>query len=322
MIKKMLSYFSKVFVVLFALTASSVYAQANYPSKPIRLIVPWGPGGGADIMGRLVGRWLETDLKGTVVVMNQPGATGSIGLRKLVDEGADGHTLGVLTGDTLTLGAFPEQLFNVSNTVALGIMIRQPSGLFARFDGPFKTWDDVIAAAKAKPRSINVAITGPNSPDELTIKYLETKGLKMATVPYAKPGERFVAAIAGHVELLYEQAGDLKAHIESKKLRPLIFFDNKRAPEPFANVPVSADYGYEVLLPQTRSILAKKGIDQRIIDRISDSLNRYSKTPEFANYLRDQYALPDSFVGAKDAQKFLENEVASFKKILEIVNKK
>lgn len=128
MIKKVLSYFSKILVVFVALTASSVYAQTTYPSKPIRLIVPWGPGGGADIMGRLVGRWLETDLKGTVVVMNQPGATGSIGLRKLVDEGADGHTLGVLTGDTLTLGAFPEQLFNVSNTVALGIMIRQPSG--------------------------------------------------------------------------------------------------------------------------------------------------------------------------------------------------
>jgi tripartite-type tricarboxylate transporter receptor subunit TctC len=322
MLRNMLVSLAKSLVVCGALISTSVVAQPTYPTKPIRLIVPWGPGGGADIMGRLVGRWLETDLKGTVVVLNQPGATGSIGLRKLVEEGGDGHTLGVLTGDTLTLGAFPEQLFNISNTVTLGIMIRQPSGLFTRFDGPYKTWDDVIAAAKAKPGTINVAITGPNSPDELTIKYLETKGLKMVTVPYAKPGERFVAAIAGHVELLYEQAGDVKAHLDGKKLRPLIFFDNKRAAEPFANVPVSSEYGYDVLLPQTRSILAKKGVDQRIVDRISDSLNRYSKTPEFANYLRDQYAAPDSFVGAKDAQKFLENEVQSFKKILETVNKK
>lgn len=309
-------------VVIGCLGLSAQAQPEKFSSKPLQLIVPWGPGGGADIMGRLAARWLETDLKSTVVVQNMPGATGSIGLRKMVAEGADGLTIGVLTGDTLTMAAYPESQFKLNETTTLGVMIRQASGLFAKFDGPFKSWDDVIAASKAKPGSINVAITGSNSPDELTIKYLETKGIQMVTVPFTKPGERYVAVLGGHVELLYEQAGDIKAHIDNKSLRPLIFFAPKRLAEPFSQVPVSADYGYEVLLPQTRSIIANAKGDPKRLQAISASLARWAASPEFTKYLKDQYAEPDSFVAMKDAQKFLEGEVQSFQKINRIVGGK
>jgi tripartite-type tricarboxylate transporter receptor subunit TctC len=266
-------------------------------------------------MGRLAARWLESDLKTNVVVQNAPGATGSIGLNKMIRDGSTGYSIGVMTGDTLSLGAFPKSPFNFSDVTPLAVLIRQPSGLFINFDSPIKSWDDLVAAAKRKPNSINVAITGPNSPDESTVNYLGTKGVNLVSIPYPKPAERYIAVLGNQVELLYEQAGDIRGHLEAKKLRPLIFFATKRLPPPFADVPVSSDYGYDILLPQTRSIVAKKGVDPKTLEILANSLNKFSTTPEFSNYLREQYALPDSFIPMAEANAFLENELAIFKKL-------
>lgn len=291
------------------------YAQEVYPAGPIELIVPWGPGGGADIMGRMAARWLESDLKTNVTVQNVPGATGSIGLNKMIQNGAKGYSIGVMTGDTLSLDAFPKSTFTYNDVIPLAVLIRQPSGLFINYDSPIKSWDDLVAAAKLKPNSINVAITGPNSPDESTVNYLGTKGINLVSIPYPKPSERYVAVLGNQVELLYEQAGDIKGHLEAKKLRPLIFFASKRLPPPFADIPVSSDYGYDILLPQTRSIVAKKGVDPKKLLVLANSLNKLSTTTEFITYLKEQYAIPDSYIPMTEANTFLENELMIFKKL-------
>ncbi len=291
-------------------------AQERFPSKPVEVMVPWGPGGGADILGRFVAKWMETDLQGSFPVINLPGATGSIGLQKMVASGGDAHAIGVLTGDTLTMAAFAESPFKLNEVVALGVMIRQPSGLFAKGDGRFKTWADVIAADKAKPGSVTVAITGANSPDEATVNYLGSKGLKFIAIPFNRPGERYTSVLGGHVDLLYEQAGDIKGNLDSKAMRPLIFFATQRLTAPFADVPVSAELGYDILLPQMRAIVAKAGADPRRLETLAASLGRYAASPEFANYLRDQYAQPDSYVPMKDAQRFLEGEISAFQRVL------
>ena len=302
----------------FVLISTAAHAQNNFPSKPIEMIVPWGPGGGADTLGRLTARWLDTDLKTSVPVLNLPGAVGSIGLQKVILNGADGYSIGVMTTDTLTLAAFPDSNFKLNEMVALGVMIRQPSGIFAKYDGPYKNWNEVIAASKEKPGSIDIAITGANTPDEASVDYLKTKGVDLLNVPFTKPADRYVSVLGGHVQLLYEQAGDIKGFLETKKLRPLLFFANKRLPPPFADVPVSAEFGYDVLLPQTRSIMAKKGIDRKALDTLSNSLVKLSATPEFQNFLKEQYALPDSFIPMKDAQKFLDSELQAFKSVKKI----
>ena len=310
----------KIFLALFIsynlLLINLSHAQSAYPANPVEMIVPWGPGGGADTIGRITARWLEKDFNMPFTVLNMPGATGSIGLNRMILNGSKGYSIGVMTGDTLSLDAFPNSQFKLTETIPLAVMIRQPSGLFAKFDGPFKSWDDVITAAKINPGSINVAITGPNSPDEATVNYLDSKGIKLVSIPYTKPSDRYVSVLGGQVELLYEQAGDIKSHIDAKKIRPLIFFATKRLPPPFAEIPVSVEYGYDILLPQTRSIIAKKGVDANILAALSDSLNRFAASPEYIAYLKDQYALPDSYIPMKDAQVFLNNELISFKAVV------
>jgi len=305
-------------LALAAFTAAPghLLAQERFPSKALEMIVPWGPGGGADILGRLIGRWLENDLKVAVPVINMPGATGAIGVQRMVANGVDGHSIAVLTGDTLALAIAPETPFRFQELVALGIMIRQPSGIFARGDGPYRTWNDVIAAGKATPGKISVAITGPNSPDEASVVHISARGTPLTSVGYTRPGERYAAVLGGHVDLLYEQAGDIKGHLESKALRPLLFFATQRLPAPFADVPVSAEFGYEILLPQMRAIVARASVEPRRIAALAASMDRYAQTPEFANYLREQFALADSYVPQKDAQRFLEGELAAMRRFM------
>ena len=139
----------KSLILFLALFAPLVYAQERYPSKPVELIVPWGPGGGADILGRIVAKWLETDFKASFTVVNLPGATGTIGLQKMVANGGDAHSIGVLTGDTLTMAAFADSPFRLGEIVALSVMIRQPSGLFVRTDGRYKSWEELVASEQA-----------------------------------------------------------------------------------------------------------------------------------------------------------------------------
>jgi tripartite-type tricarboxylate transporter receptor subunit TctC len=286
------------------------------------MIVPWGPGGGADVLGRVIAKWLEGDLKTSVPVINMPGATGLIGIGKMTAAPGDGHTVAVLTGDTALMLTTPSAPVKVGDLAVLGVMVRQPSGLFTRADSPYKTWDDVVAAAKSKPGGVNVATTGPNSPDEATLEFLGTKGVKLTSVGYTKPGERYTAVLGGHVDLLYEQAGDVKGHIESKALRPLLFFATQRLPAPFADVPVSGEYGYDVLLPQFRALVAKAGTDPKRAAALAESLERFAATPEYAAYLRDQLALTDSFIPARGAQAFLQQELDAMQKILAATPKK
>jgi tripartite-type tricarboxylate transporter receptor subunit TctC len=245
-----------------------------------------------------------------------------IGIGKIVSGPGDGHQVAVLTGDTAMAIATPGAQVKANEIAMLGVMVRQPSGLFVRGDSRFKTWDDVVAEAKAKPGSINVATTGPNSPDEFTLAVLASKGVKLTPVGYTKPAERYAAVIGGHIEVLYEQAGDVKGHIDGKALRPILFFAPARMPAPFADVPVSGSYGYDVLLPQFRGLVVKAGTDPKRIAALSDSLERFSKSPEYATYLRDQLALPDSFIPAQGAQAFLQQETEAMQKVMQLVGTK
>ena len=305
---------------LAALLAAALPAQAQerFPSKPVEMIVPWGPGGGADVLGRLVAKYLETELKVPVPVINMPGATGSIGVNRMIANGAEAHSIAVLTGDTLALAAPAEPQVKLGDIAALGVMIRQPSGIFARVDGPYKTWNDVMVAARANPGKISVAITGPGSPDEATVAYVGKKGVPLTSVGYTKPGERYAAVLGSHVDLLYEQAGDVKGHLDGKVLRPLIFFATQRLPAPFADVPVSAEFGYEILLPQMRAIIARASADPKRLDVLSAALDRFAQTPEFAAYLRDQYALADSYISRRDAQRFIDGEMAAIRRFVTV----
>jgi len=297
------------------LTTTAAFAQEKYPQRPIDFIVPWGPGGGADQLARKLGKLLEADLKTSFPVINVPGATGNTGMTKLMSGPADGYSMAILIGDTAATLVSGGARWKLSDVVPLGIAIRQPSGLFVKQDSRFTTWNDLVAEAKAKPGTLKVAILGFGSADDMTVNFLAGKGIKMIGVPYASPGERYTSILGGHADLLFEQAGDIHNFLDSKQMRPLIFFGEER-PEEFPDVPSSKEVGIEIYLPQFRSLVVKAGTDPQRVQLLSAAIARAAKTPEYVDFLKASLARKDSFLPAAEAQKFISGEIETMQQFV------
>jgi tripartite-type tricarboxylate transporter receptor subunit TctC len=306
------------FGILLAVAVSAALiggkAQAaGYPERPINFIVPWGPGGGADLLARTAGKIMSQDLGVSAPVINVPGATGMTGMTKLLNSPADGYSLAVLIGDTYALLAGPRPAFNPDQVIPLAIMIQQPSGYWVNVNSPFQTWDDLVKAAKE--RALKVAVLGFGSADDITTNYMKSKGLKLEAIPYAEPELRYTSILGGNADVLYEQTGDVRSYFDGGKIRPLIFFYPHRLNIPkFANVPASKELGYDVTLPQFRAIVVKAGTDRAQVKILADEIAKVAQSAEFKAYLDQQYADPDSYVPMDKARTFMDSWLQEAKK--------
>ena len=289
--------------------AAAVHAQDKYPSRPIEFIVPWGPGGGADQVARKSSVLMEQDLKASLPVINVPGATGQTGLNKMLTAPADGYTISVMTGDTFGLLTDASTKWGLTQLVPAAVMIKQPSAFFTSAPD-LATWKDVEREAKKRP--LKVAITGFGSPDDMHVNYFAQRGLKLVSVPFAKPGERYTAIIGGHADILYEQLGDVKSFLVSKKMRPVILFAESRFPV-FGDVPSSKELGYDIIINQFRAVMMRAETDPARVKVISDALAKAAATDDYKAYLVDQYADPASFIPAAGALAFLKSELGKMR---------
>lgn len=294
-------------------------AEDAFPSRPIEIVVPFGPGGGADQLARKLAHLMEPILKVSMPVVNTPGATGQTAVVKLLSLPADGYQIQIFTGDTYAMFATGKTKLKRNDFQTVAIMIQQPSAFFVKQDSPWKTWADLEAAAKTK--TLKVATTGFDSPDDLTINYLMSKGLKFHTVPYAKPGERYTSILGGHCDVLYEQAGDVKSFIDTKQMRPILFFAEKKFAE-FPTIAVSKEAGYDVSLPQFRAVIIKTGTDPKHLKIIADATAKAATSNDFKAYLKDQLAEEKSYVPLKDAQAYMDSWTAEAVRVMADAKKK
>jgi tripartite-type tricarboxylate transporter receptor subunit TctC len=289
-----------------AITATDTRAQAKYPDHPINFIVPWGPGGGADLLARTAGKIMSEDLGVSLPVINVPGATGQTGITKLLTAPADGYSLAVLIGDTYALLAGPHPSFTSDQVIPLAIMIQQPSGYWVNTNSPLKTWDDLVKTAKE--RALKVAVLGFGSADDITTNYMKSKGLKLEAIPYAEPELRYTSILGGNADVLYEQTGDVRSYFDGGKIHPLIFFYPHRLKIPkFADVPVSTELGFDVTMPQFRAIVVKAGTDPKQVQILADEIAKVAQSAEFKTYLDQQYADPDSYVSMDKVRSFMDS---------------
>lgn len=292
--------------------AAPAIAQEKFPSRPIEFIVPWGPGGGADQLARLVGKLGEPVLGQAMPVVNVAGATGGTGMAKLLAAPADGQSIAVYIADSHALLAGPNARWSLADIVPVAVMIQGPSFIFVAENSPFKTWADFEKAAKAQPGTLKVATVGFGSVDDFSLKSLESKGVKINQVPFAKPSERYVSILGGHADALYEQAGDVAQFLNSKQMRPLMIFGKERHPS-FKDVPSSHELGYKVALPQFRSIVVRAGTPPDRVAALSSALAKVAATDEFKKFLVDQFAAADSFIDASKAGPYLAAQLEEMK---------
>ena len=288
-----------------ALSPRLAFAQA-FPSRPVEFIVPWGPGGGADQLARRVSKLIEPELKVSMPILNVPGATGNTGMAKLLSAPPDGHSIALFIGDTLGTLAGGKGRYKLTDLIPLGVMIRQPTGLFVKADSKWKTFDDLLA--DSKKTEVKAAITGFGSPDEMHVTKFNDQGSKFRSVPFAQPGERYSSILGGHADVLVEQAGDVKTFLESKQMRPIVFFAEKPQVG-HESIPLASKYGVNFAISQFRAIVVRAGTDPAHVKVLSAALDKVARSDDFKKYLADELAFADSYIPAAQAARFIEEQL-------------
>ena len=287
-------------------------AQDKYPERPIELVVSWGPGGGADQLARLVSSLLEPAIGQSVPVVNVPGGTGATGMAKILAAPADGYSMAIYIADSHALLAGTEARWSMDDITPVAVLIQAPSFIFVAKDSPYQSWTDFEAAAKKEPGKLKVATLGFGSVDDFTLKHVGGKGVEVVQVPFSKPSERYISILGGHADALYEQAGDVRQFLDSGEMKPVMVFGNERFAA-FPDAVSSKEAGYDIALPQFRSIVVRAGTPPERVKALSDALTAVSQTPEFKKFLEDQYGSPTSFIAGEEATAFVAAQLEDMK---------
>jgi tripartite-type tricarboxylate transporter receptor subunit TctC len=295
------------------LPAMSASAQEKYPGRPVDFIAPSGPGSGVDQLARFFSPLLEQELKTPFPVLNVTGAVGAVAMAKLLAGRTDGYTIGLYVASMNALIPAGRASWKLADLAPIARLEKISSFLFVKQDSPFKTFDELAADVKAKPDALKTAILGKGSLDDVTLTFMARKGFKTTVVPFASPGQRYSSILGDHADILYEQAGDVHQFIDSKKMRPIIVFNETRLPE-FPDIPCSREKGFEIFLPEYRGVVAKAGTPEADIKVLSDAFGAITKTPEYQKFAKEQLLAGDSYAPAGVFKQFLAEETESLTK--------
>ena len=279
------------------LIAGAGIAAAEYPERPIEMVVTFGPGGGADLMGRQMGRLMEKPLGVSIPVSNVAGASGNAGLTRLRTDAADGYTIGTLISLTVAswasgLGDSKPEDFEI-----LAVVQNSPSFLFVPASSPYQTAEDLFAYAKEHPGELTVATSGYGTQDDVTLKLLAKDGVQMENVPFQAPGERYASPIGGHTAVLYEEPGDVAQFLKVEQLKPLVVFSAERHPS-FPDVPTSTELGYDISgLDNFRTIAVRAGTDTAIVEKLQSAVEESVATEEWQKFCSETYSCLDPVTG-------------------------
>jgi tripartite-type tricarboxylate transporter receptor subunit TctC len=291
---------------LLALAASTLFAALachapaacaqTYPAKAIRMIVPFPPGGGTDIIAREVTQKVAASTGWTFVIENKPGAGGNLGVDAAAKSPADGYTL--VIGQTSNLAINPtlyaKMPYDVPKDLAPIVMVADsPLVMVTGTNSPFKTLADAVNAAKAKPGTVNFASPGNGTVAHLTSElFQKAAGVKTQHVPYKGANQALTDVISGNVELYMSSIPTLLGQIKQGKLRPLAVTSAKRVDD-LSNVPTINESGYKGFDASTWfGFLAPAGTPKPVIDRLNAEFNKALQQPDLRRKLSDEGAEP------------------------------
>jgi tripartite-type tricarboxylate transporter receptor subunit TctC len=256
-------------------------AAQDYPNKPIRIIVPFGPGGGGDIVGRIFGQYLQEKLGQSVVIENKPGAAGTLGNELIARAEKDGYTIGVMTAGQIIAAAMNKSLrydtataFEPISQVATASLM-----IVARPDFPASNVNELIAAAKANPGKINVASPGFGATQHMSGElFKQTAGIDMVSVQFRTTPEAITAVLGKQVDVLFDTVLAVLGQVQSGQLKAIAVTSKDRFPI-VPDVPAAAESG---LLPgydvsTWYGFFGPRGIPPETVAKLNKALNEALK---------------------------------------------
>ena len=287
---KSIGYISTALLIT---TTAGVFASAalaqSYPSKPVRLIIPFSAGGAADVPGRIITQKLGEALRQQVIVDNRPGAGSTIGADVASKSAPDGYTLFMISNTHFVSAALHKKLpyDSLNDFTPVTQITSAPNVLVVHPSLPVKSVKELIALAKSKPGQIDYASSGNGSTQHLTgALFASMAGINITHIPYRGSGPVTADLLGGQVMLAFPGIAGMLPHINSGKLRPLGVTGSKRSPE-LPNVPTVAEAGvkgYEMVA--WFGVAGPKNLPRDIQMRLHGDLLRVLKTPEMISSLQ------------------------------------
>jgi tripartite-type tricarboxylate transporter receptor subunit TctC len=313
-------------ILTFALAAAfampALAQQATFPSRPIKLVVPFPAGGGGDLHGRLLGQKMSETLKQPVVIENRAGANGNIGYGSVAKAAPDGYTV-LLGGANLTMAPFVYQSlqYNVRTELAPVSLVARIQNVFTvRTEHPARTLQDLLAQARANPGKVNYASSGAGGSPHLSMEMLRNLAkADMTHVPYQGDQAAFLGLIGGYVDIYSAPMAGAMPLIEGGKLRPLAVTARSRSPL-LPNVPTAAEAGVPGFeLESWWGLFVPAGTPAPIVEALNAAAVQALRDPEVRQKLlvAGSEAAPST---AAELGQIVQRDLAKYEQLIKAAN--
>ncbi len=310
--------------VLWSVTLT-VSAQEPFPSKPITLIVPFPPGGVADIVGRPFADALSRELKTPVVIENKTGAGGGIGMGYVAKAKPDGYTLllalssiSILPAADKVLGRAP--LYNLDQLTPIARLTADPTVLAVRAESPWKTLKDFVDDAKKRPTAINYGSSGNYGTMHMPMEmFAQSAGIKLTHVPFTGAGPAVVGLLGGTIDAIASGPSTVIPHVKSGKVRVLASWGDRRLAS-LPDVPTLVESGYDAVFFQWSGFFAPADTPAAVIAKLRDAARAAAADPKFVGALA-AVDTPVQYLDAPEMQKFWQTDAKKLSDAVERVGK-
>jgi len=307
--------FTTIAALAAGLLLSLSAAAQTFPAKAITLIVPFPAGGRTDLTARAIAEAMKDDLRQPLVVVNKPGASGVLGAREVSGAEADGYTLGLFSTGFLTTQYTVTTPTNVKDYELVALVNHDPAAVAASIASGWTNIAQVVAAGKAKPRSIKVGINPGNSAHVFAGAFAKAAGLDVIYVPFKGGSERAAAIAGGHIDLDFDIVAPMKPLMDAGKLKVLGVAAERRVAL-YPEIPTWREQGVDLTIYSWHGLFAPKGTPAPVLAVVESSLQRVSKDPKFLAQMK-KLLLGVRYMGRHEFANFFAEQDALMKPLIQ-----
>jgi len=310
--------FFSFFLIIFSfnfLFLSPVWGL-DYPNKPINLVVPFGPGGPADLQARILAEPASKELGVPIVVVNKPGPGGALGASLVAKEKPDGYTFLVAPTGTLTSNffIFPDLPYKKEDFTPLIMVSIIPCIVAVKADSSWTTFKDFVEAAKKNPGKVRSGAAAA-SLNLLWEGLLKHAGLDVTHLMYKSGALSVVALMGGHIDVIADSLGPLISHIEAGKVRPLAVIGSKRIKD-YPNIPTLYEFGYKSFSRDFQmAFYAPAGLPQPVMEKFVKAFEKVFLQPNVQDQIEKTGVIP-TFMGPKELSKVMDEDYKFFRDLV------